>query len=285
VRRSRELWLSGLIVVLALPVHLTGLLVPTIYRDPDVVLPQNLGTDLVTLLLGIPLLAAAAVAMQGGSQRARVFWLGALGLLVYVYGMYALGVRWNRLFLLYVALFGLSLFTLIIGLVGTDAVRIRAGLKARAPVRSVAAYLIVIAVMVAAMWLAEEMAALLRGAVPPTVLQFETPTNIVHVFDLAVVLPAMALAAVMLLRDRLWGYVLAGMLLVKATAIGLWVIAMIWFSARRGIGTPAAYAGFFGLLTAVGGMFTWRFLSALEPAPEAIPRPAPLTLTSSMRRQ
>jgi hypothetical protein len=249
------------------------------------VLPQNLGTDLVTLLLGIPLLAAATVAMQGGSQRARVLWLGGLGLLVYVYGMYALGVRWNQLFLLYVALFGLSLFTLIIGLVGTDAARIRAGLRARAPVRSVAAYLVVIAVMVATMWLAEEIAAVVRGRVPPTVLQFETPTNIVHVFDLGVVLPAMVLAALMLLRDRPWGYVLAGMLLVKATAIGLWVIAMIWFSARQGLATPVAYTAFFGLLTVVGGMLAWRYLSALEPARGAVLRPAPLTLTSSTRRQ
>ena len=39
-----------------------------------------------------------------GSLRARILWLGALGLLVYVYGMYALGVRWNELFLVYVAL-------------------------------------------------------------------------------------------------------------------------------------------------------------------------------------
>jgi len=186
MKRSSELWLSGLIVVLALPVHLIGLLVPSIYRDPAVLLPQNLGTDLVTLLVGIPLLAVTTLAMRRGSLRARVLWLGALGLLVYVYGMYALGVRWNPLFLAYVALFGLSLFALIIGFSGTDAARVRAGLGGRVPVRSVAAYLIAIAVMVGALWLMEEIGALLRGAVPPSVLQFETPTNIVHVFDLAV---------------------------------------------------------------------------------------------------
>jgi hypothetical protein len=151
-------------------------------------------------------------------------------------------VRWNPLFLAYVALFGLSLFALIIGLVGTDAQQIRAGLVGRAPTRLVATYLIVLAVMVTAMWLAEEVGALMRGTVPSSVQQFETATKIVHVFDLGLVLPAFALA-VMLLRDRPWGYVLAGILLVKATAIGLWVVAMIWVSARRGFGTPAAYAG------------------------------------------
>jgi hypothetical protein len=116
-----EVWLTTLIVVLAIPVHLTGLLVPGFYRDPVVLLPQNLGTDLVTLCIGIPLLAVSAIAMQRGSLRSRLLWLGALGYLVYAYGMYALGVRWNPLFLAYLALFGLSVFTLTIGVVGTDA--------------------------------------------------------------------------------------------------------------------------------------------------------------------
>src|SRR5919106_1061356 len=204
MNRSTEARLSALIVLLALPVHLTGLLMPSIYRDPAVLLPQNLGTDLVTLCVGIPLLAATAVATWKGSLRARLLWLGALGYLAYEYGMYALGVRWNPLFLLYAALFALSLYALIIGLVGTDAARVRAALSGRVPVRSVAAYLIVVAVMVA----------------------------------------AMVLAAVQLLRDRPWGYVLAGTLLVKAATIGLWVVAMIWFSSRSGIATPGAYTAF-----------------------------------------
>src|SRR5919106_275662 len=220
MNRSTEARLSALIVLLALPVHLIGLLMPSIYRDPAVLLPQNLGTDLVTLCVGIPLLAATAVATWKGSLRARLLWLGALGYLAYDYGMYALGVRWNPLFLLYAALFALSLYALIIGLVGTDAARVRAALSGRVPVRSVAAYLIVIAVMVAAMWLAEEVGALVSGTVPPSVTQFETPTNIVHVFDLCIVLPAMVLAAVQLLRERPWGYVLAGGALGQTPATG-----------------------------------------------------------------
>ena len=47
--RPVELRLSMLIVLLAVPVHLANLLLPHIYRDPAVVLPQNLGADVVTL--------------------------------------------------------------------------------------------------------------------------------------------------------------------------------------------------------------------------------------------
>lgn len=263
MRRSSELWLSALIVVLAVPTHLLGLLSPSIYRDPAVLLPQNLGTDVVTLCVGIPLLAVATAAMRRGSLRARLLWLGALGYMVYAYGMYAIGVRWNQLFLVYVALFGLSLFALIIGLVGTDAERVRAGTAGRPAVRPVAIYLSAIAVIVAAVWLAEEVRALFSGTIPPSVVLFESPTNIVHVFDLGLVLPALLLAAAMLLRDRPWGYVLAGMLLVKAATIGLWIVAMIWFSAGRGFATPVAYTGFFILLMAVGAGLAWWFLAGL----------------------
>jgi hypothetical protein len=268
MRRS-ELRLTVLIVLLAPPVHLIGLLLPWIYRDPTVLLPQNLGTDLVTLCLGIPLLGLSAGAMRGGSVRARLLWLGALGYLVYAYGMYALGVRWNPLFLAYLALFGLSFFALIVGLVGTDAAAFRDRVNARAPVRLVATYLITIAVLVSAMWLAEEVGALLSRTVPPSVVQFETPTNIVHVFDLALVLPAFVLAAVMLLRGRPWGYVLAGMLLVKASTVGLWVAVMIWFSARQGFGTPPAYTALFVALTLAGVALSWRFLAQIDARPPA----------------
>lgn len=262
-----ELRLTLLIVLLAPPVHLIGLLLPWIYRDPTVLLPQNLGTDLFTLCVGIPLLGLAGGAMRRGSARARLLWLGALGYVVYAYGMYALGVRWNPLFLGYLALFGFSFYALIIGLTGTDAVALRDRAHGRAPGRSVAAYLITMAVLVAAMWLPEEVSALLRGAVPSSVVQFETPTNIVHVFDLALVLPAFVLAAVMLLRGRPWGYVLAGMLLVKASTIGLWVAVMIWFSARQGFGTPPVYTAFFVAMTLVGVALSWGFLAQFDSRP------------------
>ena len=276
MKRSRELWLSGLIALLALPVHLAGLLAPSIYRDPAVVLPQNLATDVVTLCVAIPLLAAAGVLSWRGSLPGRVLWLGALAFLVYDYGMYALAVRWNPLFLVYVALFGLSLFTLIVGLAGTHARRMRATFFLGAPVRAVAAYLIVIAVIAGAMWLSEEIGALLSGTTPASVTEFETPTNSVHVFDLGVVLPAMVVAAVMLLRGHAWGYVLAPMLLVKATTIGLWVAAMIWFSAREGFAVAPAYTAFFLGFAVVGAALSWRFLTPRNAgAPDLRVAPAP----------
>jgi hypothetical protein len=166
------------------------------------------------------------------------------------------------------------LYGLIIGLLGTDAARIRSGAAGRMPRRTIAGYLLAIAFLVAGLWLADEIPALLRGAPPPSLAAEQTPTNIVHVFDLGVVLPALVVAAVMLLRDRPWGYVLTGMLLVKAATIGFWILAMSWFMTRAGFAMPAAYVGFFAVLTAAGVVLTWVFLGRLAPLPSSRPRSA-----------
>jgi hypothetical protein len=194
-----------------------------------------------------------------------------MGFLVYDYGMYALGVRWQALFLGYLVLFGLSLYGTIVGFCRTDPVLINPGSDARIPRKRVAAYLLGVALVVGAVWLGDEIPATFHGGTPPSVLEFETPTNIVHVFDLGIVLPAMVVAAVMLLRRRPWGLVLSGVLLVKAATIGLWVLVMMWFMARAGYPVPAPQLVLFALLTALGAFLSWLLLSGIPPVQRLTP--------------
>lgn len=263
MKARSELLLSAFVLVLAAAAAVTGLTAPSLYRDAASVVPQALGQDAVTLFCVVPLLAVATVAMRRGSLRGRLLWLGALGYMVYAYGTYALWAHWNPLFLVYVALFGLSLYAVALGLVRTDAAALRAAFGTRPRVRPVARFLFATAILVSALWLSEEVTALIRGVVPPTIVQMESDTNIVHVFDLGVVMPAFVIAAVLLLRDRSWGYVLAGLLLVKAATIGLAVLAMMWFMARAGFTVSVPYALFFIALTASAVGYCWQLLGAL----------------------
>lgn len=272
MKRTSELVLSALILVLAAAAAVTGLTTPSLYRDAASVVPQALGQDAVTLCVAVPLLAIATIAMRRGSLRGRLLWLGALGYMVYAYGTYALWAHWNPLFLVYVALFGLSLYAVALGLVRTDAMGLRAAFVTRPPVRSIALFFFITAFLVSVLWLSEEVLALVRGEVPPSIVQMDSDTNIVHVFDLGVVMPAFVIAAVLLLRDRPWGYVLAGLLLVKAATIGLAVVAMMWFMARAGFEVVVPYAVFFVALTASAVGYSWRLLGALAPRGIVAPR-------------
>jgi hypothetical protein len=272
MRRRGELILSVLILVLAAAVALVGLVVPSVYRDAASVVPQALGQDAVTLFCAVPLLALATFAQQRGSRRGRLLWLGALGYMTYAYGTYALWARWNPLFLAYVALFGMSLYAVALGLIGTDAVALRAALATNRSARPVARFLGITAFLVSVLWLSEEIAALIRGELPPTLVQLETATNVVHVFDLGIVMPAFVITAVLLWRDRPWGYVLAGLLLVKAATIGLAVLGMMWFMARAGYAVELPLALFFAAITASSVAFTWQLLGAVVPERTAAPR-------------
>lgn len=270
MKRRSELVLSVLIVALAAAAAFTGLALPTVYRDAPSVVPQALGQDVVTLFVVIPLLALATTATLLGSVRGRLLWLGALGYMVYTYGTYALWARWNPLFLVYVAIFGLSLYAVALGMVRTDAAGLRATLISTGPARPIARFLVTTAVLVSALWLGEEIVALLRSELPATLVQLETSTNVVHVFDLGVVMPAFVITAVLLWGDRPWGYVLAGLLLVKAATIGMAVLAMMWFMGRAGYAVAAPIGVLFGAITASAVAFTWRLLRSFGPVRETL---------------
>ena len=272
MKRHSELVLSVLILILAGAAAFVGLSTPAVYRDAPSVIPQALGQDAVTLLCVVPLLGLATVAQWRGSLRGRLLWLGALGYMTYAYGTYALWARWNPLFLVYVALFGMSLYAVALGLVRTDAVALRAALATRRPALPIARFLLIAAFLISVLWLSEEVIALLRSEIPATLVQLETSTNVVHVFDLGIVLPAFFITAVLLSRDRPWGYVLAGLLLVKAATIGLAVLAMMWFMARAGYPVVTPLAVFFAALTVSAVAFTWQLLGAVGPARPAILR-------------
>lgn len=232
--RKLELVLSVVILLLAAGASLAGLLVPGLYRDPEVLRPQLYGQDLVTLVVGLPLLVVGMAGVTRDSLRGRVLWLGALGYLIYTYATYAFGAVWNPLFLVYAALLGLSTYTFVLGLLATPPDAASRTLGPVVPRRTVSWFLMVAAAVFALLWLADEIGALVRGEVPRSVVAMQVPTNFVHAIDLAIVLPALAVSGWLLLNRRPWGYLFGPVLLAKVVTLGAAVLAMAWFSARRG---------------------------------------------------
>ncbi|MDZ7702217.1 MAG: hypothetical protein U5J98_09240 [Halobacteriales archaeon] len=164
------------------------------------------------------------------------------------------------------ALFGLSLFTFVAGLFGVDASAVKEQLAGRVPVRLAAGYLGAMGALVALLWLSEAVPASLSGTKPPSVAAVGLPANVVHVLDLGLVIPAVFLTTWWLLRDRAWGYVLAGVLFVKLVSIGVAVLGMIAWMAASGQPAAPAELGIFGLVTLLGLAVGAAFLRAVPPA-------------------
>lgn len=266
-------WLSGLVAALAAFVAAVGLFYPAIYRDPPAALPQEYGQDLVTLLLGVPLLLMSLALAARGSLRGRLAWLGALGYMLYTYASYAFGAVFNPLFLAYVALFSLSLFALIVGMLSVDLQELAGRFGRETPVRSVAVYLAAIGGMVALMWLGAIVPALLRGEDPALLAESGTGTLFIQVLDLGVVAPLALLAARLLWRRSAWGFLLAGIVLVKGGTLGLAVLAMIGFMANAGLPVSWGMVMFFSLATLAAAGLAVPFYAGLHeraPAPRRL---------------
>jgi hypothetical protein len=208
------------------------------------------GTGLV-VAVAASLLLASMVLERRHPVRAQILWLGTIAYLAYNSVLLLFGTPFNRAFLLYVAVLGLSLWTAIVGLRRVDHDAIRASFSARAPVRGVATYLWVIAAANTLVWLRAIVSAL--GAARPSELLDGTgmTTNPVYVQDLAFWLPLAVVAAYALWRRRAWAYLVVGGLLVFWVIEAVGVATDQWFGHRADpastVASAAAVPGFAAL--------------------------------------
>lgn len=253
------------ILVLSVVATLLGFFRAGHYRDAAYHLPQIFGQDVVTLGLGVPLLAIGLWFAMRGSLRGSVVWLGALGYMLYTWASYALMLYFNEFFLGYVALFGLSLYAFVGGVLHLDPEAVRARLDGRIPNRLMIAYLVGMGLFIAAGWLAEIVPATLDGTVPESVRLAQVPTSVIYAMDLAVLLPAVLIVAVWLRRRRAWGYVFTGVLLVKFATLGLAVLAMEIRSGQTGVGGETGMMVVFAFITFASAVLGAKYLAALRP--------------------
>lgn len=256
--RKSWVWLSLPVAVLLTIAAGVGALVSGVYRDAPSYVAQARGQDLVSLLVVVPTFLITAWLAGRGSPRGQLVWAGVLVYLVYTYALAAFDTRLNSLFLVYVALLGCSLYALIGALGTADLAGIKSSFTAKTPVRAVSVYLIVLGVLFYFMWLNEIVPALLANQVPLSVQEDGTPTNAVHVLDMAWILPAFGIAAFTLWRRQALGYVLAGTLLSYVVLLVSAIMSMVLFMVAGGHPVVAAQEGVFGTVLALSvTMLIW----------------------------
>lgn len=255
--------LSVVAAALAIVSSAVALLIPGFYhRDPAIIAPQLLGQDLVTIPLAL-ILAASAWFAYKGSARATIATAGLLFYLAYTYATYSFGARFNALFLVYVAILSMSTYAMFLIIP-----RLAPSSEpdwSRIPRRSLVALLYGIVALFALLWGLDVVPALLTGAAPNAALEGETPTGIIHVLDLAYLLPLGAIAGTLLLRKRAWGIPLAGLFLVKGLAISVAVLGMALFVYLADLPVNVPVAASMAVMVILFGLVGWRYARSIRP--------------------
>jgi hypothetical protein len=247
--------LSVIVAVLMIVAAAGGLLIEDHYRDNAFTAWAWRGTDLVTLVVAVPILIVALIFGRRGSFQAGLVWLGMLDYTLYNYAFYLFGAAFNRFFLIYVALFTLSIFALVFAITKVDAKEVRLRFASRTPVRWIAGYMLFVALGIGGLWIAQSLGFVFSGQVPQFITDVGHPTAIVFALDLSLVVPFLVLGAIWLWQRRSWGYVLAAILNVKGA---------VYMLALAGVSVAQAQAGFPEALTQLPlwGVLSLGFLVA-----------------------
>lgn len=220
---------------------------------------QEVGQDIVTLLIGIPLLITGIVLSRKGTLRGQLLLTGAFGYFLYTYGAMCFLTAFNPLFLVYVALFSLSLFGFILSMMNLDVDEVTRHISDRFPRVAIATYFIIIALFLSLAWLRLVTVPSLTWT-PPYGLE-SAITLVIQALDLGVIVPVSFITATLLLRKSGWGYVLSSVLLIKIIMMGAALIAMIISQLAAGVEIDPVTSVFFVLISVSGitfGIMTLR---------------------------
>jgi hypothetical protein len=190
--------LAAVATALAAAAALAGLAVPNLYVDAPNWVQQAQGTDLATLFLAVPVLVIGLWTASRRSSAGRLAVVAGLLYLVYNYAIFAFSVAMNPLTAVYIAIFGLALWSLLLG--GRTAVEGAEAVTERLNRRTAGGLLVGVGVMFGLLWLAQIAGTSTTGVLPPDLVKAGISSNPVYALDLAFFLPLSVIAGIGLLR-------------------------------------------------------------------------------------
>jgi len=259
--RKAIVLLSTLMAAALAVVSFFGAFDATTYeRDAASMAAQGAGQDLVDLVLVVPLLVISLVVMLRRSRVASLIFGGTVFYILYSFFIYAFGLHFNKFFLLYCLVLGCSLFTFILVILGLNKMEIQDWFNEKAPIRTAGVYLLFISAVFYVLWLKDIIPAVLKDTIPKSVSDYRLLVNPVHVLDLSFALPALVMTAVLLMKKRRLGYILAPILLVFIVILTIALAGMVVMAKTRGISEDMSIAAIFIVLAVISLVILTLFL-------------------------
>ena len=253
----------SVLAILVMSAAVYGLVVDDAYRLVSPLARQTGRAQDAVTLATVPVLLWATWRARAGSLSAHLVSVGILIWLTYGYAHLSIGVPFNAMFLVYVAVLTLAGFAMLDGLLRID-VAAAAPAFALAPRRATAWFLAISGAGIGVLWLSEIVVAL-PGGLPTNIHLSELP-NPTWVLDLGWIIPTALAAAVMLRRRHPAGPVLAGAMLVMLLILSVTMLVVVPFAFAAGLGADPVVSQqllvFTVLFAVLGGIESWLLVRA-----------------------
>lgn len=210
--------------------------------------PIFIGTDLVIFVL-----VFVCFGLRWGMHHPLLkplVHIGFLTVFLYYSASLAFGTMMNRLFIVYIATFGLVFFRLVYMLLQYDYKPLQAMIRFQKMPKGLLVFLVIMGLSVS-VWFIEIITVIIDNR-PSELIGIKT-TEPTYIFDLALIAPACFIAVYTLKQKRAFGIVLSAMMLTLLSAIGLIVIAQTLTQSYFGVEV--------GLAELIVFVFSFAFLS------------------------
>jgi hypothetical protein len=167
--RAKELfWCLRLaLIILVSLTSSIGLLFQNFYTaETDNWKIQSIGQDAVDLFLVVPVMIITAWAQLRGNRTAMLIWPGILLYIIYTFVIFCFDVHFNRLFIFYCLIVGISFYSLLYFLYQQVFFTLQLSFVKSAWTKIVAIYLLVVAISFYFLWLAEIIPSIVSGTLP-----------------------------------------------------------------------------------------------------------------------
>ncbi len=205
-----------------------------LYRNDSVsVASQGRASDLVTLVLGIPILWISLYFTKKRSFRGQLMLTGTLGFFLYTYTSYTFLWMYNSLFILYAMLMAMSLYAFVLCFMSFNIKKIPLAFSDNLPVKFLGGFQIFISFAIGLLWLGKIIPSVFMGQ-PPTGLEHYT-TLVIQGMDLGIVVPTAFVSGILLIKRNPFGYLLSSVIITKGATMLTCISAMIVNQALNGV--------------------------------------------------
>ena len=196
-----------------------------IYQDGAWANAQWLGQDIVSLLIGVPLLLISQFKTDRQNQKWKMVRSGALLYFSYTYAFYMFAAQLSFLYLFHLPIFGLAVIGFMISTLELFSEKWHLSSPKKLIGKLIITYLLLISVMLLFLWLNDIISHLSISG-----YQSDTPNGkaplIIYSLDIALIIPIMLASAIGYWKKKQFGYLLTAIILTKTSTLGFALMGM-----------------------------------------------------------